>query len=240
MNKIIALFTGSVLLFGGSGAMAQEFFDTSVAEKTFSIGGRIGFNTSNRTFPKGNYTNEVLTTWGTGFNVGAVANINFREYLTLQPGFFFESRSGKAIENVQYYMQNEDNDNYYLNTRFNVSNRRCYYFTIPVMGIVKFNLAENVKWNVEFGPYIQICLKDNSGENGMKLYEYIPEEYATFQIEYPAQARNLDVGFKMGTGLTLFDHYYVGVHYLAGVCKAWKVPDGGRNKSWMFTVGYDF
>ena len=58
--------------------------------------------------------------------------------------------------------------------------------------------------------------------------------------QYVAEHRGFDVGLKMGTGLKLFDHYYVGVHYLAGLTHAWKLPSGGKNKSWMFTVGYDF
>ena len=32
---------------------AQDFFDTSDAESFFNLGARIGFNTSNSTFPKG-------------------------------------------------------------------------------------------------------------------------------------------------------------------------------------------
>ena len=51
----------------------------------------------------------------------------------------------------------------------------------------------------------------------------------------------MDFGFKMGTGLTLFDRYEVYAHYMAGCNNAWKKDImGGRNKAWVFTLGYLF
>ena len=218
---------------------AQPFFDTSDAPQLFTFGGRIGFNTSNRTFPAGNYSNYMMTSWGTGFNIGAVANMNFKEYLSLQPGFFFESRSGNLVNIVDYYTETYNPSTGQFETlektHYEVNHLRAYYFTIPIMGIAKFNLAENIKWMVEFGPYLQFCLKE-TGENNVEMLTTQGLNYRT----YVAEHHGFDVGLKMGTSLKLYDHYYVGVHYLAGLTNAWKYPSGGKNKSWMFTVGYDF
>ena len=182
----------------------------------------------------------INTRWGTGVNAGVVANLNFKEYLSLQPGFFFESRSGNLINIVDYYKNNEMLPSS-LTTHYAKLHQRSYNFTIPVMGIVKFNLAENIKWNVEVGPYVQILLKENGSEDDVNLFSLVPGPFLiTEQVNYKANHNNFDFGFKLGTSLQLYDHYYIGVHYLAGVCNAWKLPSGGKNKSWMFSIGYDF
>ena len=211
---------------------AQDFFDTSEPAEFFTIGARIGFNTSNRTFPNGYYVNQIFTTWGTGFNVGAIANLNFKDYLTLQPGLFFESRSGNLM-NVAEFERAGDDYVYYEKDHM-----RNYYLTVPVMGIVNFNLAENIRWKVEFGPYLQFSLKQTGSQNDVNLIYFNPIDHQF--VHYQAKHHSFDFGLKIGTGLQFYEHYYVGVHYLAGLCNAWSTPSGGRNKSWMFTLGYDF
>ena len=165
-------------------------------------------------------------------NIGALVNLNFKEYLTLQPGIFFESRSGDYSYLTSYlnYLGKEDN-------HYELGHIRGYYITIPVMGVVKFNLAETIKWSVEFGPYFQVGLKQTGVNNVTVLYR-LPQSNA--YSKYTAKHSSVDVGLKMGTGLRFYEHYYVGVHYLAGLCNAWSQPSGGKNKSWAFTVGYDF
>ena len=228
------IFSLLIVLIGvlGTNIKAQDFFDTSDAEKFFTFSGRIGFNTSNKTFPSGHFNLWNHNSWGTGFNIGALANLNFKEYLTLQPGIFFESRSGDFayLTNYLNYYGRED-------THYEMGHLRGYYFTIPVMGVVKFNLAEKIKWMVEFGPYLQFSLKQTGLKNVNVLYR---EPQNSNYSAYIAEHNNVDFGFKMGTGLRVFNHYYIGVHYLAGVCNAWKKPAGGKNKSWEFCIGYDF
>lgn len=232
MKKSIITLLAAIGLSGfSSGIKAQEFFDTSDPDKFFTMGARMGFNTSNRTFGSGNYTNFMMSTWGTGFNAGIVANLNFKEYLSIQPGIFYESRSSNLLNIVDYH------DNVYNSkTYYEKDHWRGYYFTIPVMGIVKFNLAENVKWSVEFGPYLQMCIKETGQNNVELLYLNGTGHYDN----YTAKHRGYDFGLKTGMGLTLWQHYYVGFHYMAGLCNVWTQPPGGRNKSWVFTAGYDF
>ncbi|MCH5239007.1 MAG: PorT family protein [Muribaculaceae bacterium] len=232
MKKYFILIFSLLSLFGSSQTRAQEFFDTSDPDKFFRIGARAGFNTSVRTFPGGHYNLWNNNSWGTGLNVGAVANLNFKEYLTLQPGFFFESRSGNFAYLTEYITGYGTNAEHY-----ELGHHRGYYFTIPVMGILKFNLSPKIKWSVEFGPYLQINLKD-TGQNNVAVLYRLPQ--SNNYSQYIAELRGFDIGFKMGSGLLLYSHYYVGFHYLAGACNAWKRPSGGHNKSWMFSIGYDF
>lgn len=236
MKKLFLVVLAFLGLATNSRVYAQDFFDTSDAEKFFTFGARVGVNTSNRTFPKGNYLNYMMSSWGTGFDAGVVANMNFKEYLSIQPGFFFESRSGNLL-NIVDYLQTNINGDLIPTTHYEVNHLRAYYFTVPIMGIVNFNIADNVKWMVEFGPYFQFCLKEKGQDNvemlSLKASEMIYNVYM-------ADHRGFDIGLKMGTGLKFYSHYYVGVHYMAGLTNAWHNPSGGRNKSWVFSIGYDF
>lgn len=234
MKKILFALI-AILGFGSSTSLkAQPFFDTSDAETFLSFGARLGFNTSNRSFPSANYSNRILnTSWGLGFNVGAVANLNFKEYLTLQPGFFFETRNSSLVNYAELPNPISGKiDEVYVAK----DTQKSCKFTIPIMGIVKFNISDRVKWDVELGPYFQFNLKENGSQSDVRLFAWGNGGY----VEYFAHPRSFDVGLKMGTGLNIYDHYYVGVHYMAGLCNAWKIPEGGKNKSWMFTIGYDF
>lgn len=232
MKKLIITLMLTVMMLGSSTLKAQDFFDTNDAPTFFTLGGRLGFNTSNKTFPGDHFNLWNKNSWGTGLNIGVVANLNFKEYLSLQPGIFFESRSGDFSYLTDYldYAGKEQ-------THYEMGHLRGYYFTVPVMGVVKFNLADNIKWMVEFGPYVQVAVKQTGLNDVIVLYR-LPQ--VNQYDQYTANYSNLDVGLKMGTGLRFYQHYYVGVHYLAGLCNAWKTPAGGKNKSWAFSVGYDF
>ena len=234
MKKFLISVLSLIALISTTEIKAQPFFDTSDPDKFITFGARLGFNTSNRSFPNANYTNKILTTtWGLGFNVGAVANLNFKEYLTLQPGFFFETRNSSLVNFNEVY-----NSAGKVESQFVAKDgQRSCKFTIPIVGVMKFNVTDDLKWNVDFGPYFQFNLSENGSQDHVKLFYWA----GGFEpVEYTAKLRGFDVGLKMGTGLQLFKHYYIGVHYMAGLCNAWKLPEGGKNKSWMFTIGYDF
>ena len=229
-NKILLLLISISL--GLQGTCAQEFFSTEEAPVFFNLGARIGFNTSNRTFPSGYFNEWNDNSWGTGFNIGAIANLNFKDYLSLQPGIFFESRSGNYSYFTSYYdWYNKEQIHYEL------GHRRSYYITVPIMGIVKFNLSSQIKWLVELGPYIQFNLKDSGQNNVYVLYRPVQSSFYDY---YVAEHNSFDAGLKIGTAIKVMEHYYLGIHYLAGFCKAWEKPQGGKNKSWAFTLGYDF
>lgn len=235
MNRVITTLFLAMTLVCVPAVKAESFFDTSRPRKFINFGARIGFNTSNRTFADGAFVNDIKTSWGTGFNVGLIADLNIREFLSLQPGFFFESRSGDLSNFVEYYEKDEMTGEDILAPHFGVYHERSYYFTIPVVAVLKFNITKFLKWNLEFGPYLQFMLKETGSQNDIWLYEFLPYEYS-----YKAFHRTSDFGFKMGTSFQVFKHYYIGAHYLAGTKDTWRIPKGGRNKSWMFTIGYDF
>lgn len=229
MKVLRSLLLLSVVLMSTVSIQAGGFLDSSRPEKLFNLGVRFGINTTNRNVDKAIFNEWNVNSWGTGIDAGVIADLNIRDYISLQPGFFYESRSGKYA-----YVYSYDSDMF-----SQYGQVRSYNFTIPILAALHFNVAPQVRWNVEIGPYVQLFLKNSKG-NG---FSYIDPDTAT--TAHPdtdvAKASNFDFGFKFGTSLTIRRHYTVGVHYLAGWLDAWKEDElGGRNKAWVFSIGYDF
>lgn len=216
---------------------AVDFMDTNPCENLFRLGVRMGVNTTNRTVDVVGYNRQ---NWGTGFDAGIVADLNIREYIAIQPGVFFQSRSG-SYTFISRSNQISSPDHYLIQA----GHHRSYNVSIPVMVSMRFNLSETLRWQVEAGPYFSVVMgskywNDELLSTGEKL------EYKPYFTQKPA---TLDFGLKFGTGMEIADHYYLGVHYMAGLTKAYKngwVEDnflqvfGGHTKGWTFTIGYNF
>lgn len=231
--KSFRIILAIVALFSSVNLSAQEFFSTETPEKLFNIGFRVGANISNRTFSKDYFKQWNVDSWGSGFDAGAVVSLNLRDFFSIQPGFFFESRSGSYAYAQDYFDKKGEAEKFTEMGRY-----RSYYFTVPVMLSMRFNLSGSLKWLVEAGPYAQVRLHSSDND---KITVIEPQESATSPLitEY-AKGNNFDFGLKLGSGFMFKDKYSFYIHYLGGGCKAWKAPhEGGRNKSWVFTLGYE-
>ena len=235
LGALCALAISSTASFTAS---AAEFFNTDKSPELFSFGVRMGVNTTNRTikdaaFPDC-YNHED---WGTGFDLGVVANIQFRDYLSLQPGFFFESRSGSyTLLGTRAASKLPDDGSEIAQA----GKHNSYNFTIPVMAVIGFNVTDDIRWNVEAGPYVAFVLNSK-----LRDKHFVVNGPSTEPL-FSQKAAPVDFGFKLGSAIELFRHYYFGVHYMAGCVSAWrdlKVDNytktfGGCTKGWMFTIGY--
>lgn len=226
---------------GVAPAGAADFFDTSKSDQFLDIGFRLGVNTSNFTVDDGVFNSWNKNSWGTGFDAGVVASLNIRDYLAIQPGLFFESRSGSYSYITRYYTAVADPENPAILTRqandyVQVGNTRTYNILIPIVANVRFNVTDDVRWSVDFGPYFNFRLK----KSGSCRRPDFKEDILSGHRFVKAESNAFDFGFKMGCGLNIKQHYYIGVHYLAGALDVWKTSSmGGRNKGWQFTIGYD-
>lgn len=245
MKRIATAF---ILACMASSVNAEDFFSTKESDTFLDFGVRVGVNTSNRTIGKEAYTGYNHEGWGTGFDLGVVADINIRNYLSIQPGIFFESRSNSytLITNIPI------NDNSWTMLT-QAGNFNSYHFTIPIMGCMHFNITDDLRWDVEAGPYISLRLGSKLKN---KVCNYNPDpsigngtaEDRFADNVFRQKSKGCDFGIKMGTGLTLFKHYSFAVHYLAGCTHAWKdlkyenlrYSYGGLSKEWTFTLGYNF
>ena len=230
----------SLALFclGITPALSADFFSTDQPDQLFNFGVRLGVNTSNRTVAKKAIDGYNVQSWGTGFDLGVTADINFRDYISVQPGIFFESRSG----NYTFVSPIAEIANTSI-TAMQAGHLRSYAFTIPVVGSLHLNVTNDIRWNADFGPYVSFLLGSSMKD---KVLQYTAFG-ATEQV-FSQKPATIDFGFKLGTGLQILKHYYVGVHYMAGATKAWKDFKidsntirrfGGRTKAWVFTIGYD-
>lgn len=220
MNKLKSLATVAFVAAISGSAQASDFFDTSKPKNIFDLGARVGFNISNQTHnPEGTKLN--LDKWGTGFDAGVICDINIKDYISIQPGFFFESRS----HDYAYIYPNEPLD--YIR----YGHTRNYTFTVPILVSLRLNPADNIRWSVDLGPYFQFGLggSDKGEENNIAF----KDSHYDFRHKF-------DIGLKIGTGIKFMQHYYIGVHYLSGFKHVWKDVANGHNKAWTFTIGYDF
>ncbi len=232
-----------LLTLSGNKGMASDFFDKSAPEKLITFGARIGVNSSNATVNDDVYNLWNKNSWGTGFDLGVVADINIRNYIAIQPGIFFQSRSGDYTYASRFWIPVVDNDGVIQNEGKDIvqyGHQRSYNLYVPILASVRFNIGQKVRWSVDLGPYFNFMLHSSGAGSIYELrYEGIDMPAALHRSE--AERKGFDFGFKFGTGFTFFKHYYVGVHYMAGTADVWKTSGmGGRNKAWSFTAGYNF
>lgn len=237
MKRLISAALLSVFTLS---AGAADFFSTEKSDELFTIGARLGINTSNRTVDKNAAGSYNFQSWGTGFTAGVTASINIRNYLAIEPGLFFESRSGHS--SFTSFPIAVENGNYYVTQS---AHRHSYNLNIPVLASVRFNVTEGLRWHVDFGPYVAFTLK--SKLDNKELLSTRPD--LNNEVPFSAKAAPVDFGFKMGTAFEIIGRYYVGFHYEAGAVKAYSDKNignglekvyGGRTKAWNFTVGYNF
>lgn len=235
MKRLISAAIATILAVSAAlPTYGSDFFDTSVAERTFNIGLRAGFNTSNTTMKTPPYAVWNNSAWGLGGNFGVVADINFREWLTVQPGIFFDIRNNKY--NMAYMWVNPNEDD--LQHRVSVGSARRGSITIPLLASVRFNISDNLRWLVEAGPYYRIQFGNDEYTEVLTSSSLTPSGEPDF---ITPKLRKGELGLKIGSGLLLNRHYYIGVHYLAGFSSPFSTSGmGGSNKSWTFTLGYDF
>ncbi len=228
MKQYLSIAT-SVLLGCGVVSASDFFYGGEYDGSILTFGIRAGFNTSNMADDDmGKLFN--LDSWGTGFTGGVVAELHMRDWLVIQPGFFFESRSN----NYSYVYDPKMFPNPAADL-VELGHTRRTLFKLPVMCSIRMHPADCLTWSVDLGPVF------NFGIAGHRWYSNpMKEPVVEQQINYYDEFNRFMMGLKMGTGFQLFDHYYIGVHYEAGLRSARKYKAGGHDKAWTFTLGYDF
>lgn len=224
MKRIVLL---SVALMSVAGVRGAEFIDVSAPDKLFTIGARMGFNITNNTLgatlPN---TSWDSSSWGSGFEIGAVADIAFRDWVAVQPGFFYQTRSHSFA-----MVYNGVND-------IHLGHNLQYTFQIPILCSVRFNITDQVRWIVECGPYISF----NLGHDDSGITVSIDPEIVDWPVDFTTHRRCVNFGGKLGAGILLRDRYWVGAHYQAGFTNLYtsETPLSGHPKTWSFTLGYNF
>lgn len=213
-------------------AAQSDFFSTEKPEQLFTFGVRVGLNASNVTVSDKIFNDWNKNSFGSGFDAGVLMNLNIRDYLAIQPGFFFESRSTNFAYNTTYDVGGTGKEEF-----SQMGHMRNYFFQVPVVASVRFNVTDDIRWNVDFGPNLQFKLSSDDDKVA------VVRQDSPYENPYLEQAKMkfFDFGLKLGTGLTLKNHYFLGVSYIAGLTKAWSTTGmNGHHKGWQFLIGYDF
>jgi len=245
--KRLTVITSLIMSLAAMQASAQLSIDTSNSDRPFNVGVRVGVNTSNLSnnmldVVPGIHSSSV--DWKAGFTGGVVVDIKMRNFFALQPGFFFETRSDSfqhvtVTDGDVTQMEIVDGD------------QSSSYFKIPVLASFRFLIGSNMEWQIEAGPYFSFGLGGNEKYSVLTAGE--PDSGSRYKRPLFGDdgfVKSYDWGFKMGMGLVLMEHWYVGIHYEAGCRNVLKssayasnisFPDlSGHNKAWDFTIGYNF
>lgn len=220
--------------------------DTAIPSNPFGLGVRVGVNTSNIS---NNYAKAIdgydwtNTSWKTGFTAGVVADLKLRNFIAIQPGFFFQSR------NMDYRNMVTEKGGAGVNAITTEDGHvRSYNFNIPIMVSLRLGLSPILQARAEFGPYFAFGLGGNdkctSISVGIDGEPGTPETVKRDIYGDKGYMRGFDWGFKMGVGFVFAKSYYLGIHYMAGCRNVYKQPVDvrhdlkGHNKSWDVTFGY--
>lgn len=245
--KRLSVIIAAILALGTMHGNAQLRIDTSNATRPFNIGVRIGANTSNLSNNMLDVVPSIHSSsvdWKAGFTGGAVVDILMRNFFAIQPGLFFETRSDSfqrvtVIEGDATHMSVTEGDH------------SSSYLKIPVLASFRFMIGSTAEWQIEAGPYFSFGLGGN--EKYSTLVSGQPATERRYKRSYFGSdgiVKSYDWGFKMGMGLLFKEHWYAGIHYEAGCRNVLKsnahsdnalFPDlSGHNKTWDFTIGYNF
>ncbi len=177
-----------------------------------------------------------------GFHVGVIADVELSEKFYLQPGLYFTTKGLKY----------EDKEGMGLESKYNLN-----YLELPILASYRFNLSDNMQWQINAGPYFAV------GVGGkVKGTDFDFDEDAKFEFKYDAFGvadedsdeekgglKRFDAGLSFGTGIT-YNKIYFGIKYDLGLAniadkKVWVNEDTGksqkiRNRNFAISVGYTF
>ena len=244
-KKIYAITIVAILAFIAfpSTTKAQDFIDKGTPRQGITCGLRFGITSSNMKTDLKGYSNRTGNDWGTGFAVGGVVNLNVRNYLTIQPGFFFENRS------YDYTAILHDAASQSLIN--NLGHTRNYTFSIPILASMRFQVSKAIEWNIDFGPYFNwgiggdyemetIATQVSSDVTGPNTYVNLYESHDYYGDE-KWQHKKFDWGIKCGTGFRIMNHYVINFYYMLGLkdissYKQWDM----HSRGYTVSIGYDF
>lgn len=223
---------------------------STMAQMPVQIGVRAGVNTSKMAGDykqPGAYNMLQNIDSRAGFVLGAVVDIPLGGHFVLQPGFFYDYRRNKyQLAYETPYSPGANLPEATMATHKN-GTLTTHRFQIPALISYRFSPVKFLQVQADLGPFMEYSF---GGRDSFTLSTFTGDEPAA---TYPkmhqdvygkeGQFRRTDWGVKMGAALKVCGHYYVGVHYLAGMrdmARHKSTVDNFDARSWEFTLGYDF
>lgn len=180
-----------------------------------------------------------------GFHVGGIVGIPVTNGFYVQPGLYFSSKGARTVyqENDRDYEYSEKESMFPV------------YLEIPVLASFRTDISDNLKLNVDAGPYFAAGL---GGKYSIRTEEndagdiYTENKTADFfgKSDMDTErfgAGRFDFGLSFGAGLTILEHYHIGIKYDLGllnmaIIDKFAYQEGYRmhNGTFAITLGYNF
>lgn len=232
--------------------LAASGFAASAQTMPVRVGVRAGINTSNiaetRTGADA-VTGLQKSAWKTGLQAGAVVDIPMTSFLAIQPGFFFDLRRSSYTTMSEHHYVPAPGDPEATMARRTSGTVTTGWFHVPVLFSFRYSPHSKLQLQADFGPYLSAGI---GGRDSYTVTDFSGDIPAT--VESPRIKQNCfgkgdaryfraDWGFKMGIGVEICRHYYIGAHYLAGarnIARNKAVVSKSDTREWQFSLGYNF
>lgn len=194
---------------------SSSFFSTEKSDAPITFGITAGVNFANMSFSAdgGSYSPDSRT----AFNVGLTVDFPILESLYIKSGLLYSSKGYKI----------EDDDETYTASPA--------YLEIPILASYRYNFSDAAQLQFNVGPYVAY------GIGGKYKYEsdYYDEERETDFFD--DDTNKFDLGLQFGLGLTISQHFNIGVSYQLGLTNVFD-EDGidVKNRNLMINLGYTF
>ncbi len=229
----------------------DRIIDTARPDKPLTIGIRAGLNSSGIDNNYLSQLHELIqgnSYWRKGGQAGAVVDLNIRRYLAIETGLLWEFRKYEGA------MMAATADEDYMGSMF--LRARAHYLNIPVMASFRLNLGEQAKWHLDAGVYYAYGIAGKresdqyyafSDDDGQLIFDHKATSTKYFKADQKdfLAIKHADFGLRFGTGMTFFNHYFIGVYYQHGLRNVAKNAAGApdikiQNRNWNVSLGYNF
>lgn len=233
-------------------AGAAEFFDTGSADKFIEIGvhGLAGTSTLLQNY-RSCYPAITCLDMSAGFagGFGASATFGLRNSLALSTEFNFMARNSS----ISMAFRGTD----VIPTSSIFLSNRSYSFEVPVYVSVRFNLSDDVRWNLLGGFFYSLGLSDSQHQTIMSsyinelgqminIYETAKTGYYNDPEAFINSQYRSDWGLMAGTSIDVWKHITVGFRVMFGLKNVANDSESGivnprvRNIAALGTVGWRF
>lgn len=149
-----------------------------------------------------------------GFSIGGIADIKISENFYLQPGLYYINKG---------YSSSFKEDEYKYTQTTNL-----HYLEIPVLASYRHSINNDIELQGNFGPYIAVGLGGKIKWSEKEDNEELNGNYPAFGVdekESRGDLKRFDFGLSFGAGVTMKEHYYVGIKYDLGLLNMLNTKD---------------
>lgn len=246
----IALAGASMLIPQHSSA--ATFFDAGPADEFLEIGvhGLVGTSTLLQNY-QSCYPAITSIDMSPGFagGVGGTVSFGLRNYLALSTELNFMARNSS----VSMAFRGTDG---IPTSAIHLSNR-SYSFEVPVYISIRFNLSDNVRWNLHGGFFYSLGISGHQHQSVfssyinelgqmVNIYEKVKTGYYNDPDAFINSMYRSDWGLMAGTSIDVWKHVTVGFRAMFGLKNVANDSEAGivnpkvRNLAALGTVGWRF